>query len=136
MKKSELQTGRLGSHKKTSVALVLPSPSECRRLNQGLRDQLEGAEQKIQIAHDRLMADALREGLDEAVVCSASATVILSIAASMMELVSFRVGKTLDDAEFVAAARVALKRSGAKCTPPMTSFVDSFDYSGAGKRSS
>lgn len=72
-----------------------------------MKHQLEIVEEKIQVAHDRLAADANRAGLDEPLVTGASATVVLSIAASLMESASFRSGEALDGAAFIAAARAA-----------------------------
>jgi len=84
----------------------LPTLDECRR-DDRLKERLLRIEQNIQVAHNRLIADAARGGIDERFVYSASATVILSIAASMMEFAAHRVGKPLDPAVFVEAARAA-----------------------------
>ncbi|KAF2990613.1 hypothetical protein OGR47_01695 [Methylocystis sp. MJC1] len=127
MKKSALQIAE--PRQDVSSELVLPSLSECRQLSRDLRDQLEIVEQKVQMAHDRLIADAHRDGVNESLVHGASATVVLSIAASMMEFSSYRMGRPLDETAFIAAARVAAQisreRSGAKCEPLVSSTVDS-----------
>lgn len=119
MTKSTLQIGRVQAGKDVRSEVILPSLFECRQLAQDLKDQLDSLEQKIQMAHDRLVADAHLNGENERLVYSASATVILSIAASMMEFTSYRMGRPLDDSAFLTAARVAVQssgeRSGAKC---------------------
>ncbi|BDV33032.1 hypothetical protein [Methylocystis iwaonis] len=129
MTKSTLQIGRVQAGKDARGEVVLPSLSECRQLAQGLRDQLDSLEQKIQMAHDRLIADAHLNGENERLVYSASATVILSIAASMMEFTSYRMGRPFDESAFLAAARVAVQsggeRSGGKCEPLGPSVVAS-----------
>lgn len=112
MTKSTLHIGRVQAGKDARSEGILPSLSECRRFEQDLRDQLDSLEQKIQMAHDRLVADAHLNGENERLVYSASATVILSIAASMMEFTSYRMGRPLDDSAFLAAARVAAQSSG------------------------
>ncbi|HEY8163050.1 MAG TPA: hypothetical protein VIF34_12410 [Methylocystis sp.] len=136
MKEHSLRTSRLWSETKSDFCL--PTLSECKQLDRAMKNQLEAVEQKIQVAHDRLMADANQAGLDEGFVSGASATVFLSIAASMMEFASFRVGKALDDAAFVAAARIAadaaLERP-AKCGPPAPSLVEALDISAVGEKS-
>lgn len=105
MKKFLLQTRRFRHEAESD--LCLPTLSECRQLDRAMKRQLEIVEQKIQVAHDRLMADANRAGLNEPSVCEASATVVLSIAASIMESASFRSGDALDGTVFIAAARAA-----------------------------
>lgn len=128
MTKSTLQIGRVEVGKDARSEVILPSLSECRHFEQDLRDQLDLLEQKIQMAHDRLIADAHRNGENERLVYGASATVVLSIAASMMEFASYRMGQPLDETAFLAAARAAARfsgeRSGAKCKPLGAVIVD------------
>lgn len=131
MKKSALQMiEHVESRKDVSSGDVLPSLSECRQLSHDLRDQLEIVEQKVQMAHDRLVADAHRDGVNESLVHGASATVVLSIAASMMEFSSYRMGRPLDEAAFIAAARAAARigsgRPDAKREPLAPGAGDSF----------
>jgi hypothetical protein len=127
MKKFALQSKRIRGREPSCQEGALPSLDECRQLSKELKESLQSVEQKIQTAHSRLVAEASRDARDEAFIHGASATVILSIAASMMEFASCRTGRTLDEEAFIAAARDAAQdasdRSAGKCGSPLPSDV-------------
>jgi hypothetical protein len=90
----------------------LPSSTECRRLVPELREPLQILERQIQIAQDRFIAGLFRDAVGDGLASKTSAIVILSIAASTMELASFRAGKALDEKAFILAARAAAQDAG------------------------
>jgi hypothetical protein len=138
MKKFALQSRRIRGREPSCQEDALPSLDECRQLSKELKERLQAVEQKIQTAHSRLVAEASRDARDEGVIHGASATVILSIAASMMEFASCRTGRALDEEAFIAAARDAAQdasdRSSGKCSSPLRS--DSSESLSADERDS
>jgi len=85
----------------------LPTVDECRRLDGALRHRLEGVEDAVRSACSRSAAEVDRPHLDKSLFLRASATVIVSIAASLMDVVSERTGEPFREGAFAEAARDA-----------------------------
>jgi hypothetical protein len=90
-----------GEPRRPAVA-ELPTIEECRRLEPSLRACLEQLDQEVRGAHDRILADVDRSLADSALFLRGSATVIVTIAAGLMELAAERTRERRDDASFTA----------------------------------
>lgn len=106
MKKRGSPAGTIGRPEEARSG-ALPSIEQCKRVERGVRRHLLRVEDEVRTAQDRLSAEVQRQGPDARLAVSASATVIVSVAAALMEVVSQRAGAAFDEAEFVNAARAA-----------------------------
>lgn len=107
---------RVGEPTRPAVAR-LPTVEECHRLEPSLRARLEQLDQEARGAHDRIMADVDRSAADSALFLRGSATVIVTIAAGLMELAAERTRERRDDVSFTAAARDAALWAKNRKTP-------------------
>ncbi len=90
---------------------ALPRLEDCRSLAPALRRNLERLEDDIRTAHARHAAEIHRAGGDETAYLQASATVLVSIAAGLIEVVAARSGAPAAPDPFVAAAGEAALRA-------------------------
>ncbi len=95
---------------------ALPRLDECRKMAPALRRNLERLDDDIRTAHARHAADLYRAGADESAFLQASATVLLSIAAGLVEVVAARSGASASPAAFIEAARAAALRAANRGT--------------------
>jgi hypothetical protein len=77
---------------------------ECQRLDGDIRDNLELLDYEIRRAFTRILAEVDRSGVDNVVFPRASTTVLLSIAAGLLERAAEKTSKPANTASFVSGA--------------------------------
>ena len=113
MKKRRLASAASGektqkNRRKSEVETdALPSVEECRRMEQAIRRGLERVEDDVRTAQGRAAVEVGRLGGNENLFLTASATVVVSIAAGLLEVVSERTGRSTVEQSFIDAARDA-----------------------------
>jgi hypothetical protein len=90
-----------------SEMVGIPSFDECRCLNDPVRADLELLDYEIRRVSAQLLAEVDRSEKDSVLFLRASATVILSIAAGLMESASERTGQPFDVESFKVVAEDA-----------------------------
>jgi len=85
----------------------IPSFDECRRLDDPVRSDLELLDYEIRRVCARILADVNKSDKDSVLYLRTSATVILSIAAGLMEAAAERTGQPFDVESFKAVAEDA-----------------------------
>ncbi len=83
------------------------SIEDCQRLDGDIRDNLELLDYEIRCAFTRILADVDRSGVDNVVFLRASTTVLLSIAAGLLERAAEKTCKPADATSFVSGAASA-----------------------------
>jgi hypothetical protein len=83
---------------------ALPTINECRRMDSTMRRNLERVDDDVRCVHGRIAAEVERLGNDSGLFLRASTTVILSIAASLTEVVSERTGEPVTSQSFADSA--------------------------------
>lgn len=105
----------------TSSAPML-TINECRRLKGGLRQYLMLLEEETSRAHARVAANVNLRGEDELAFLRASTTVVISVAAGLMEVAAERSHSAFDTGGFHEAAResaeLAWRRLSSRLDPP------------------
>jgi hypothetical protein len=105
MKTSELSSPANGNG--FSEMLGIPTFDECRRLDDPVRADLELLDYEIRRISAQILADVERSDKDGVLFLRTSATVILSIAAGLMETAAERTGQPFDVESFKAVAEDA-----------------------------
>jgi hypothetical protein len=83
------------------------SIEECQKLVSPMRDDLELLDYEIRSAFTRIMSEVDRSGTDNVLFLKASTTVLLSIAAGLLERVAEQTNRPLDVDSFVGGAESA-----------------------------
>ena len=83
------------------------SIEECQKLVSPLRDDLELLDYEIRSAFTRIMSEVDRSGSDNVLFLKASTTVLLSIAAGLLERVAEQTNHPFDVDSFVGGAQSA-----------------------------
>ncbi|MBI1867091.1 MAG: hypothetical protein HYS06_02135 [Methylocystis sp.] len=87
----------------------IPTIEECQRFDAPLRDDLELLDYEIRRRFNRILAGVDQSGQDSVLFLKASTTVLLSIAAGVMESTAERTRQPFDVASFKAVAENAAK---------------------------
>jgi hypothetical protein len=82
----------------------LPTVEECRRIEGQLREELQRVDEEVRRAHNRIAASVGRFSSDEILFLRASAMVVLTVAAGLVEIVSDRARVQAPEGAFAAAA--------------------------------
>ena len=96
------------SRSEPSEMLKAPSFDECRLLKDPVRSDLELLDYEIRRISAQILADVDRSNKDGVLFLRASATVILSVAASLMESASERTGRPFGAESFKSVAEDAV----------------------------
>lgn len=108
-------TKKAASATTTAIAApVLPSIDELRRLDAPMRRAVELLDDNVRRAHDRICADSRLSPADAQIFVKASITVVLSVAASLLETAQERRRETMREEAFGEAARDALRWARAR----------------------
>jgi hypothetical protein len=83
------------------------SIADCRSCEPALRGRLEALDDEVRSAVNQLLAEIAREGEDASAFLKAATTVLLSIAAGLMETAAERGGAAIDVESFRDAAEGA-----------------------------
>jgi hypothetical protein len=105
MKPSELWTSAIGNGYSEMVGI--PTFEECRLLDDPVRADLELLDYEIRRVSAQILADVDRSEKDSVLFLRTSATVILSIAAGLMESAAERTGQPFDVDSFKTVAEDA-----------------------------
>ncbi len=90
-----------------SGTIGIPTIEECQRFDAPLREDLELLDYEIRRRVDRMLAGVDQSGKDSVLFRKASTTVLLSIAAGLMESAAERTREPFDVASFKAVAENA-----------------------------
>ena len=94
-------------NKQCAGKITVLSIEDCQRLDEAARGDLELLDYEVRRSVTRILADVTPAGADDALFLRASSTVLLSIAAGLMERAAHETQKPFDAESFVVGAKSA-----------------------------